>query len=103
VRDKCCRDILVRVDRFGRILAYWATVYFGQCFESHRSFLVTFFHGTRYVLICTKNGLGYYLGDSFSNSSGHPDLGSNKCFVRNRRFDLRLSVTFEAMLDASVT
>jgi hypothetical protein len=32
----------------------------------------TFFLGKIYVLILTKNGLGYILGDFFTNSSGHP-------------------------------
>jgi hypothetical protein len=37
-------------------------------------------HGKSYGLIWTKTGLGYILGDFFTNSSGHPgwrrqDLG----------------------------
>jgi hypothetical protein len=36
------------------------------------------------VLILTKNGLGYILGDFFTNSSGHPDA---KCSsVGNREY-----------------
>jgi hypothetical protein len=31
-----------------------------------------FSHSKRYVLILTKHGLGYILGDLFTNSSGHP-------------------------------
>jgi hypothetical protein len=31
------------------------------------------FRGTSYVLILTKNGLGYFLGDFFTNLYGHPD------------------------------
>jgi hypothetical protein len=31
-----------------------------------------FFHGKRTALILTMNGLGYILGDFFSNSSGRP-------------------------------
>jgi hypothetical protein len=30
-----------------------------------------FFHGKLSILILTKNGLGYILGDFFANSSGH--------------------------------
>jgi hypothetical protein len=33
-----------------------------------------FFHGLRSVIILTKNGLGYILGDFFTNASGHPVL-----------------------------
>jgi hypothetical protein len=32
----------------------------------------TFLHGQINVLILTKIGLGYTLGDFFTNSSGHP-------------------------------
>jgi hypothetical protein len=35
--------------------------------------LATFFHGTNTVLILAKYGLGYILGDFFTNSSGHPE------------------------------
>jgi hypothetical protein len=35
--------------------------------------LATFVHGRMYALILAKRiGRGYTLGDSFSNSSGHP-------------------------------
>jgi hypothetical protein len=33
----------------------------------------TFFNGNSSVLIITKNGLDYILGDFFTNASGHPD------------------------------
>jgi hypothetical protein len=33
----------------------------------------TFFQSKRCALITTKNGLGYILGDFFTNSSGHTD------------------------------
>jgi hypothetical protein len=49
---------------------------FGKWFENYKSsahLWGTFSHGTSYVLILTKNGLGYILGDFFTNSSGHPD------------------------------
>jgi hypothetical protein len=35
-------------------------------------FRIPHFPGKSYVLIVTKNGLGYILGDFFTNSSGHP-------------------------------
>jgi hypothetical protein len=41
-------------DQIERILAHWVIVYFGQCFENHRSsahFWAAFFHGAGYVLI----------------------------------------------------
>jgi hypothetical protein len=34
--------------------------------------LATFFRGKMYSLILIENGLGYILGDFFTNSSGHP-------------------------------
>jgi hypothetical protein len=41
-------------------------------------------NGLLFCGMCYKNGLGYILGDSFANSSGHPawkaDLG---CFTVN--------------------
>jgi hypothetical protein len=33
----------------------------------------SFINGKSYALITTKNGLGYILGDLFTNASGHPD------------------------------
>jgi hypothetical protein len=60
--------------QIGRIIACWALVYPGL-FENYRSnanFGATFFRSTSYVLIGTKHGLGYILGDFFTNSSGHP-------------------------------
>jgi hypothetical protein len=33
----------------------------------------TFLSGKRYEFISKKNGLGYILGDFFTNSSGHTD------------------------------
>jgi hypothetical protein len=50
--------------------------YFGQFFfvnyRSSSHFLATFSHCCGYALNFTKNGLGYVLGDFFTNSSGHP-------------------------------
>jgi hypothetical protein len=39
---------------------------FGLLFPMYQLFM--------YVFIFTKNGLGYILGDFFTNSSGHPEL-----------------------------
>jgi hypothetical protein len=49
-----------------------------------------FFHGRNYELLMAKNGLGYILGDSFTNSSGHPARNfHNKVFkTRLLRMDL---------------
>jgi hypothetical protein len=56
----------------------WEVVFFGQLF-SLGSFLkiikaaqLLCLHGNIYVFVLTKNGLGYILGDFFTNSSGHP-------------------------------
>jgi hypothetical protein len=45
----------------GLIFAYWAAVYFGHFLKIAQGsqFLATYFSGTIYVLILTKNGLGY--------------------------------------------
>jgi hypothetical protein len=51
-------------------------VYIGQLFflitELAHFFGLLFPQRTSYVFILTKNGLGYILGDFFTNSSGHP-------------------------------
>jgi hypothetical protein len=50
-------------------------VYFLSLFENDRNIPVSFgyfFHCESYALISAKNGLGYILGDFFTNSSGHP-------------------------------
>jgi hypothetical protein len=52
-------------DQIGRIFAQWAIVYYEQFFENYRSsphLCYTVFTGIDYVLILTKNGLGYILG-----------------------------------------
>jgi hypothetical protein len=54
----------------------WAIVLCEQFFsEKYKSSLYKeqlCFRGKTYVLILTKNGLGYILGDFVTNSSGHP-------------------------------
>jgi hypothetical protein len=65
-----------RVTRLGEfshdIFAHWATVYSGQFFlENYRS--SSLFSTVRAMhWFWRKNGLGYSLGDFFTNSSGHP-------------------------------
>jgi hypothetical protein len=44
-------------------------------------FFITRFHGKSYVLILTKSGLGYVLGDFFSGSPGHPGRGGGTSLV----------------------
>jgi hypothetical protein len=72
------KHFLGSVTRLGEFsLSQRVVVYFGQCFENHRSianFWATFYHGTIYVKIWGK----YWLGDIFTNSSGHPVSGSNR-------------------------
>jgi hypothetical protein len=52
-------------------------VYIGLLFENYIpkqcTLLGYVYNAASYVFIMTKNGLGYILGDSFSNSSGHPE------------------------------
>jgi hypothetical protein len=38
------------------------------------NFGATYFHGTSYALILTKQRAGLHLGDVFTNSSGHPEV-----------------------------
>jgi hypothetical protein len=60
----------------GEFSSHWAIVYFEQFFVNCKSspqFWATLSHSLGYALILAKNGLGYILGEFFSNSSGHPD------------------------------
>jgi hypothetical protein len=63
-------------DQIGRIFASWFTVFTLDSFcENYRSSTgnwATSLHGKIAVLIIAKNGLGYILGDFFTNASGHP-------------------------------
>jgi hypothetical protein len=68
-------------DQIGRIFAYWANFrLLGECFHwavfnvtlVGQKFQGTFCKGKSYVLILTKNGLGYNSGNYFTNSSGRP-------------------------------
>jgi hypothetical protein len=55
------------------------TVHFGCFLENYRKLhkncrndCATFFNGKSYVLILLNSGLGYILGEFFTNASGHP-------------------------------
>jgi hypothetical protein len=72
--------LLKKILKYVRLVADWANFrLLGDCllgavFLTYRSsphFWTTFFHCKSDVLILTKNGLGYILGDFFTNSSGH--------------------------------
>jgi hypothetical protein len=52
---------------------------------SNQNGLPTLFHCKIYVLILTKNELGYISGDFFTNSSSHPD-SSCQCVVCDEPF-----------------
>jgi hypothetical protein len=70
-------------DQIGRIFADLAIVFFGQLIENYRRSAIswaTFFHSTSYELILQKNDCATFLGDFFTNSSGHPGHGKK---VRN--------------------
>jgi hypothetical protein len=72
-------------DRIGRIFDYWAICYYGQHFEHYRSspiFEQLFDQKIGYVLYLTKKGLGYILGDFFTNSSDHPCNSGNRIFFQ---------------------
>jgi hypothetical protein len=56
-------------DQIWRFFAY--CVILGN-YRSSQIFRATIFSGKNYVLILTRNGLGYILGNFFKNSSGHP-------------------------------
>jgi hypothetical protein len=45
---------------------------FSKITQGAEKFGAILFQRIDYVLILTKNGLGYILGDLFTNSSGHP-------------------------------
>jgi hypothetical protein len=57
-----------------RKFATWTIDFFGLFFTNYRcspKFWATVFQSIYYALILTKFGLGYILGDFFTNSSGH--------------------------------
>jgi hypothetical protein len=65
----------IQGDQIGRIFALLAIVYFGRFKKNCNSsphFCAIFPLRIDYVLNLTKIGLGYILGDFFTNSSGHP-------------------------------
>jgi hypothetical protein len=69
------RRLSSRVTGLGEFWAQSVIGFFVQVIENYRispSVWATIFHGKFYVLILTKNELGYILGDFFTVSSGHP-------------------------------
>jgi hypothetical protein len=73
-------------DQIGRIFAQCAIVCFGQFFKNYTSspkLWATLFQRIDYVLILTKNGLGYSLGDFFTNSSGLPEVIIHRSRLRH--------------------
>jgi hypothetical protein len=70
--DKNVRKIGPRLGEFSPV---WAVVHFGQLLKNYKicaNYCHLFSCGTSCVLIWTKNGLGYILGDYLASSSGHP-------------------------------
>jgi phosphatidate phosphatase APP1 len=61
-------------DQIGRIFTYCVVVYFGQLLENYIQKYPTFLYFIPHLSLHMnfgKNGLGYILGDFFTNSSGH--------------------------------
>jgi hypothetical protein len=59
-------------------IAHWATAFFGQFYENYRkspSVLVRFFPHKNFYIDFDKKVLGYSLGDFFTSSSCHPEIG----------------------------
>jgi hypothetical protein len=69
-------ELSSQCDRIGRIFAHWAIGYFvqfsGNCKSSPYIFWGYSFPQLRFDIKFGKNGLGYILGEFFTNSSGHP-------------------------------
>jgi hypothetical protein len=63
-----------RVTRLGEFSPVWAFVFFGQFFWKLQKYvkLLAYFLCNTSLLILTKKGLDYILGDFSRNSSGHP-------------------------------
>jgi hypothetical protein len=78
-------------DQIGRILAYWATVSSGKFCENYGNSTnnwATIFHGKKCVLIFTRNGLGYILGDFFTNAHANPSI-FGQFSARNNSYSVR--------------
>jgi hypothetical protein len=54
-------------------------------YKSSVNLWTTFFQVYSSIFILTKNGLGYSLGDFFTNSSGHPAGEAGNCAAGQRR------------------
>jgi hypothetical protein len=62
-------------DQIGRIFANGRLFALGSGFKMTEVAHIAGLPEASYVIILTKNCLGYILGDSFENSSGHLDFG----------------------------
>jgi hypothetical protein len=76
-------------DNIGRIYDHWAIVCFGQFLKSNwnNAQFWALFQGIDYICVnFDKKGLGYILGDFFTNPSGHPDraLSRNRAALRSK-------------------
>jgi hypothetical protein len=85
------------VTRLGAFSPIGPIFYSGRFFEKDKispNFCATFSRDSSCVLILTQHGLGYILGEFFTNSSGQPasgvDIASGKlnycfiCWIKNR-------------------
>jgi hypothetical protein len=67
------RDCRLQGDQIGLISAQWAIAYFGSLKNTKVAQILGIFKKSiDSVSNFTKNGLGYILGDFFTNSSGRP-------------------------------
>jgi hypothetical protein len=67
------RHVGSRVTGLGKIFDQW--VYFGHFYFIYRSFVLLlfgYFFTVKVMHYFDKNGWGYFLGDFFKSSSGHP-------------------------------
>jgi hypothetical protein len=65
-------------DQIGQIFAHWVIVYFFWKSLKQTTILGYFSHSLRLCINYVKNGLGYILGDFFTNSSGHAVSGMRR-------------------------
>jgi hypothetical protein len=64
-------------DQIGRLFAHWVTHYFGNVGGTYRNSTnnrATFSAVKVVHEFSPQNGLGYILGDIFTNASGHPGI-----------------------------
>jgi hypothetical protein len=73
-------NISTRATRLGVFSTIERLLILGRFVKIHNSphFLSSFNRGKRYVSVSEKYWLGYILGDSSTNSSGHPEFSTQK-------------------------